>query len=264
MFSLGKINNITDDGVEFSNPENGDKIWLSPEKSMQIQHKLGADIIMAFDDVVDLKADRERTKEAFERTHLWLERSIAEHKRLSKGKKNPPTLFGIVQGGLNKKLRQDSWKKVAGSEVKGIAIGGLSVGESRRDMHNMLNFLSGVYEDDQRPRYLMGVGHPIDMRYAISRGIDMFDCVLPTRNARHGTVWIENDTQVSIKRKIYENDQQPLDPGCDCTTCAAGYSRAYLRHLSKVGESLSGTLLSIHNLRYLQRICESYQIKENT
>lgn len=262
VFSLGKIRKITDEGVKFQNPINGDKIFITPEKSMQIQHDLGADIIMAFDDVVSLSDERERTLEAMERTHAWLERCIKEHEKLSKGKKNPPKLFGIVQGGLDKKLRKMSWDYVKNTEVDGIAIGGLSVGESRREMHEMLDYLSTIYGKDDRPRYLMGVGHPIDMRYAIERGIDMFDCVLPTRNGRHGTYWAEidgEDTQLSIKKADFADDTSVLEKNCDCYTCLNGYSKAYIRHLAKSGESVAGSLLSVHNIRYLQRICEGYQ-----
>lgn len=257
VFSLGKIRRITDEGVTFQNPVNGDEVFISPEISIQIQHKLGADIIMAFDDVVNLKNDRERTLEALERTHLWLERSIAEHKRLSKGRKQPPQLFGIVQGGLDKKLRAKSLEFVQAQSVDGIAIGGLSVGESRAEMQAMLNFMADKY-DKTRPHYLMGVGHPVDLRSAIKVGIDMFDCVLPTRNGRHGTVWIRGDKQVNIRNDKFRTDMARLDETCDCTTCEFGYSRAYLRHLIKSSETLGGTLLSIHNLRYLQQICESY------
>ena len=318
VFSLGKIRKITEDGVTFSNPDNGDEVFLSPEISMQIQHKLGADIIMAFDDVVSLKEERHRTLEALGRTHRWLERSIVEHKRLSGGKKNPPKLFGIAQGGLDKKLRVKSLEFVQSQEVDGLAIGGLSVGETRQEMHDMLKFLADKYAE-KYPRYLMGVGHPVDMRLAIEHGIDMFDCVLPTRNGRHGTFWAHKccndpnchpaqldapqglevqtvvagsstqssaekhsslraspapssastcntcdvkkceDNQLSIRNERFKEDFSPLEPGCDCYTCTGPYTRSYLRHLVKAKESLGGTLLSIHNLRYLQRICESYQ-----
>ncbi len=260
VFSLGRINVITDEGVTFKNPKNGDKIFLNPEKAMQIQHKLGADIIMAFDDVVALDPkERRRTKEAFNRTHAWLERCIIEHKRLNKAAKTKKLLFGIVQGGLDKELRKKSLEIVQSLDVDGVAIGGLSVGESREEMHDMLAFLAPLHASDGRPRYLMGVGHPIDMRFAIEHGMDMFDCVLPTRNARHGTVWVEGDKQISLSGQQFMNDLGPLDLSCDCSTCIGGYTRSYLRHLVKAGEVTAGTLLSIHNLRYVQRICESYQ-----
>ncbi len=258
VFSLGKIRKITEDGVEFTNPQNGDRIFMRPEDSIRIQHDIGANIIMAFDDVVDLANEKERQKEAMERTHHWLERSVAEHKRLSRNKTNSPKLFGIIQGGLDKKLRKESLSFVQSQDVEGIAIGGLSVGEPRKQMHDMLKYLQPLY-DPERPHYLMGVGHPIDMRFAIEHGIDMFDCVLPTRNARHGTVWVEEDKQINLKSARFASSSQPLDSNCDCYTCSSGYKRSYLRHLVKVGESLGGTLLSIHNLRYLQRICEEYQ-----
>ena len=258
VYSLGKIRKITEDGVTFADPATGDKIFISPEISIQIQHKLGADIIMAFDDVVGLKEERHRTLEALERTHRWLERSVKEHRRLSKGKKDSPKLFGISQGGLDKKLRIKSLEFIQSQDIDGLAIGGLAVGESRQEMHAMLEFLADKY-DDNHPRYLMGIGHPVDMKFAIEHGIDMFDSVLPTRNARHGSIWLEGDKQVSIKNERFKQDFDPLDEGCDCQTCTGSYSRAYLRHLIKSKESLGGTLLSIHNLRYLQRICESYQ-----
>lgn len=274
VFSLGKINIITDEGVTFVNPANGNKVFLSPEISMQIQHKLGADIIMAFDDVVGLTTeDRDRTPEAFERTHRWLERSIAEHKRLSVENPKKPMLFGIVQGGLNKELRAESLKRVQSLDVDGIAIGGLSVGESREEMHNMLEFLAPLYDNSERPRYLMGVGHPTDMRFAIEHGIDMFDCVLPTRNARHGSVWFARedvpdeilvkinsedlDIQVNLKQSYFENDFTTM-PG-DSETAKVGYTKSFLRHMIRSREALGGTLLSIYNLRYLQALCEEYQ-----
>ena len=258
VFSLANINKITDEGVWFTNPANGDEIFLSPEKSIQIQHKLGADIIMAFDDVVSLSEQgRERTKEAFDRTHDWLERSIAEHKRLkTESGSDFPKLFGIAQGGLDKDLRLESLKFVQSQDVDGVAIGGLSVGESREEMHDMLEFLAPHY-DDSRPRYLMGVGHPIDMRFAIEHGIDMFDCVLPTRNGRHGTAWLEGDEQVSIKAARFKDSTEVI-PG-DSVVSEGGYTLGYLNHLIKSNELLGGTLLSIHNLRYLQAICEEYQ-----
>lgn len=305
VFSLGAINKITEEGVEFKNPRNGDVVMLTPERSMQIQHKLGADIIMAFDDVISLGADTRDPREAMERTHRWLERCIAEHNRLKAEHGRDVKLFGIFQGGLDTKLREESLKFVQSTEVDGIAIGGLSVGEPREDMHDMLAFLADKH-DPKRPVYLMGVGHPIDLRFGIEHGVDMFDCVLPTRNGRHGTFWSRNhespcgfvasssayrrpgkddslrvsdaprhsdsqaasiacggsgceDIQLSIKSQKFANDLGVLEEGCDCWACAQGYTRAYIRHLIRSKEYLGGTLLSIHNLRYLQRVCESYQ-----
>lgn len=261
VFSLSNIRKISEEGVTFKDPATGNTIFLSPEKSIQIQFQLGADMINALDDVVALDAEsRSRTEEAFERTHRWLDRSIAEFKKLSKGMKptDRPLLFGIVQGGLDKKLRKKSLEMVQSSEVDGIAIGGLSVGEPRKDMHNMLEFLAPMY-DPSRPHFLLGVGDPIDLRFAIEHGIDMLDCVLPTRNARHGTAWITGDKTIHLTNAKFTNDTKPIDPACDCTTCQTGYSRGFLRHQFKVKEPLAGSLVSIHNLRYLNRICEEYK-----
>ncbi len=259
VFSLAHINQITEDGVSFKDPKTGDNIFLSPEKSVQIQMKMGADMLVAFDDVVSLDPKgRERTQEAYERTHRWLERSLKEFQRLTKNMENRPLLFGVVQGGLDKKLRKKSLEIVQSLPVDGIAIGGLSVGESRGEMHDMLEFLAPMY-DPNRPRFLLGVGDPVDLRFAIEHGIDMLDCVLPTRNARHGSAWIKGDKVIHLTNERFATDKKVIDPGCDCTTCVSGYSRGFLRHQFKVGEPLAGTLVSIHNIRYLQRICEEYR-----
>ena len=260
VFSLAKIRKITEEGVEFRDPKNGDKIFISPEISMQIQYKLGSDIIMAFDDLTGLSADaRHRTSDAVARTHRWLERSVIEFKNLTKGlpEAKRPLLFGIVQGGLDKKLRTDSLEFVQSLPVDGIAIGGLSVGETRQEMHGMLKYLSTLY-DPGRPRYLMGVGDPTDLKCAFENGIDMADCVMPTRNARHGTVWVD-DQKINLKNAAFTDDNNPIDKRCDCQTCRQGYSKAFLRHLYKSDNPLAGTLASIHNLRYLARICEEYR-----
>jgi len=316
VFSLAKIRKITEEGVTFKDPVSGDTVFLSPEVSMQIQVKMGADMIVAFDDVVALdEAGRGRTLEAFERTHRWLERNIAEFKKLTKDMdpNQRPLLFGVVQGGLDKELRQKSLELVQASDVDGIAIGGLSVGETRQEMHEMLEFLAGLYDSSPRPRFLLGVGDPADIRKGIECGIDMFDCVLPTRNARHGTAWIhkpctctvktskanlasasragidfdslrgsvdvsnirlpgtsqnknktnlacktcgQGDVRVHLTNEKYISDPEVIDPSCDCYTCKSGFSRGFLRHQFKVGEPLAGTLTSIHNIRYLERICE--------
>lgn len=262
VFSLAHINKITEDGVTFKDPRTGDTIFLSPEISIQIQMKLGADMIVAFDDVVALDVvGRKRTLEAYERTHRWLERSIAEYERLTQNipKKDKPLLFGVVQGGLDKELRKKSLEIVQNSAVGGIAIGGLSVGETREEMHEMLEFLAPLYDDSPRPRFLLGIGDPIDLRKAIECGIDMLDCVLPTRNARHGSTWTSGDKRVNLKSEIHKLNGNVIDDMCDCYTCKSGFSRGFLRHQFKVGEPLAGTLASIHNIRYLQRICEEYR-----
>ena len=263
VFSLAHINKITEEGVTFKDPKTGDTIFLSPEKSIQIQLKLGADMMVVFDDVTALDdKGRDRTLEAFERTHRWLERNIAEFKKLTKdmSPQEKPLLFGVVQGGLNKDLRKKSLELIQASEVDGIAIGGLSVGESREEMHSMISYLSTLYDNSPRPRFLLGVGDPIDVRYGIEHGIDMFDCVLPTRNARHATVWVTGDQRIHLTNKKFNNDDSVIDDACDCYTCKQGFSKGFLRHQFKSGEPLAGTLASIHNIRYLQRICEEYRV----
>jgi queuine tRNA-ribosyltransferase len=264
VFSLSKLNTITEEGVTFTDPSNGNKVFLSPEKSIQIQMKLGADMIVAFDDVVALdQVGRKRTLEAFERTHRWLERCITEYDKLTEGmpEEEKPLLFGVVQGGLDKKLRKKSLEIIQNSSVGGIAIGGLSVGETREELYDMLEYLAPLYDGSNRPRFLLGVGAPTDIRRAVEFGIDMLDCVLPTRNARHGTVWTSGDRRVNLTNDIHKNSKDIIDDICDCYTCTSGFSRGFLRHQFKVGEPLAGTLASIHNLRYLQRICEEYRSK---
>lgn len=261
VFSLAKVRKITEEGVYFKNQINGDKVLISPEKSMQIQFDLGSDIIMAFDDLTGLDPSAQsRTKEAVQRTHRWLTRCVVEFKKLTKDTPDAkkPLLFGIAQGGLDKKLRAKSLEFVQSQSVDGVAIGGLAVGESRSEMYDMLKFLSPRY-DPSRIRYLMGVGEPVDMRLAIENGIDMFDCVLPTRNGRHGSVWITGDKKLNLNNLKFAKETGPIDKTCDCHTCKTGYSRAFLRHLFKVSDPLAGSLTSIHNLRYLNRICEEYR-----
>ena len=261
VFSLSKIRKITEAGVEFVDPRSGNKVFISPEKSIQIQVALGSDIIMAFDDLTGLdQSSKARTKEAVERTHRWLERCVAEFQRLVKDLSDGerPLLFGICQGGLDKDLRAKSLEFIQSRAVDGLAIGGLSVGETREEMHGMLQFLSPLY-DKSRARYLMGVGDPIDLEFAIKQGIDMMDCVMPTRNARHGSAWVDDHQKLNLKNTIFTDDKKVIQADCDCQTCQAGYSRAFIRHLYKTENPLAGTLVSIHNLRYLQRICENYR-----
>lgn len=262
IFSLAHVRKITEDGVTFKDPKTGDQVFISPEKSMRIQFDLGSDIIMAFDDLTGLSlTDRQRTKDAVERTHRWLERCVAEFKKLTKDLKEEerPLLFGIQQGGLDKKLRKASLEFVQSQPVDGIAVGGLSVGESREEMHDMLVFLSTLY-DPAKVRYLMGVGDPVDAKFGFENGIDMMDCVMPTRNARHGSVWVgKQGKKLNLKNAIYAADSRPIDKTCDCNTCKTGYSRALIRHLYKSEDPLAGSLASVHNLRYLQRLSESYR-----
>lgn len=261
VFSLAKIRKITEEGVTFKDPRTGDIITLTPEKSMQIQLELGSDIIMAFDDVVSLdETGQERTLEALERTHRWLDRCIVEFKRLTRdmAESERPLFFGIAQGGLDKDLRKQSLDFVQSRDVDGVAIGGLSVGETRQEMHDMLQHLAPLY-DPAKAHYLMGVGDPIDFRFAIEHGIDMMDCVLATRNARHGTAWVTGDKKVHLTNEQFAEDSEPIDKDCDCTTCHDGFSKGFLRHQFRVNDSLAGSLVSIHNIRYLNRIAEGYR-----
>jgi queuine tRNA-ribosyltransferase len=260
VFSLSNVRKISEEGVRFSDPKTGDLVFISPEKAIQIQLDLGSDIIMAFDDLTGLSPEaRGRTEEAVERTHRWLVRCVAEFKKLTKnipaGKR--PLLFGICQGGLDKKLRSHSLDFVQSQEVDGVAIGGLSVGESRSEMHAILKYLARLY-DPAKVRYLMGVGDPVDVKYAFENGIDMLDCVMPTRNGRHGTVW-SGSRRLNLVNAAFSSDKKVIEQKCDCYTCRHGYSRALLRHLFKSDDPLGGTLCSLHNIRYLQRICENYQ-----
>lgn len=267
VFSLSKLRKITEEGVTFKDPVTGEMRFISPEISIQIQLKLGADMIVAFDHLTGLdEKSIKDTKEAFDRTHRWLERCIIEFKKLTKDMKpsERPLLFGVVQGGLDLDLRSQSLEIIQKSDVDGIAIGGLSVGESQEDMFRVLEHLAPLY-DPNRPHFLLGVGAPEDLRFAFEHGIDMADCVLPTRNARHATVWRETarseplDEKLHLTNAQYIDDPTPIMEGCDCYTCKNGYSKGFLRHQFKVGEPLAGSLASIHNLRYLQRICESYR-----
>jgi len=261
VYSLSKIRKITEEGVVFKDPRTGDEITLTPEKSMQIQLDLGADMINAFDDLAGLDEESKgRATEAYERTHRWLDRSVAEFKNLTKDlpEGERPLLFGIVQGGLDEDLRLKSLEMVQNSGVDGIAIGGLSVGEPRSEMQRILRTLAPHY-DKNRPRFLLGVGDPRDVRFAIEHGIDMLDCVLPTRNARHGTAWVADDKSIHLTNEQFAEDSSPILEGCDCSTCEQEYSKGFLRHQFKVGEPLAGTLVSIHNLRYLTRLCEEFR-----
>jgi len=261
VFSLSKYTKVTEDGVKFKDPSNGDERFISPEISIQIQLDLGADMIVAFDHLIGLDgAKPAKVKEAFDRTHRWLERCIVEFKRLTRDMddKDRPMLFGVVQGGLDLDLRKKSLEIVQNSDVDGIAIGGLSVGETRQEMEAVLKTLAPLYVSS-KPRFLLGVGTPEDLKIALDNGIDMLDCVLPTRNARHATVWAEGGEKVHLTNERFKDSRDPIEKGCDCYTCSQGFSKAFLRHQFKVKEPLAGTLASIHNLRYMMRLCEDYQ-----
>lgn len=262
VFSLSKFTKITEEGVSFRDPVSGDKHLITPEKSIQIQMALGSDMLVAFDHLIGLDGTpAQEVRAAFELTHRWLERCIKEFNKLTKYMKpsERPILFGVVQGGPDPTLRRKSLDLVQNSEVGGIAIGGVSVGEGQKEVFKVLELLAPHYDTD-RPHFLLGVGEPEDLRFAYEHGIDMADCVMPTRNARHGSIWVNGDKQLHLTNAKYAKDEKPIMPGCDCFTCSSGYSRAFLRHQFKVGEPLAGSLASIHNLRYLERMCEEYRV----
>ena len=251
VFSLAKLNKITDDGVEFASHLNGSKHFFTPEKSIEIQKTLGSDIVMAFDVCSEADADYKTAKIAMNRTHAWLDRC---DKAL-----NTPTqmLFPIVQGNMYNDLRLESLKAILPYAKVGFAIGGLSVGEPKPKMYEILSLLEPYYPQD-KARYLMGVGSPDCLVEGVIRGIDMFDCVLPTRIARNGTAFTSLG-KVVVKNGKYKDDHTTLDSECDCYVCKK-YTKAYLRHLFNAGEMLGPKLLSYHNLYYLTHLME--QIKQ--
>jgi len=241
VFSLGEINEITDDGVTFQSHLDGSYHHLTPEISVKIQENLGADIIMCFDECPD-PYDRSYNESALLRTHQWAERCLQSHTRKDQA------LFGIVQGGIFKDLRIESAEFISSLDFPGNAIGGLSVGEKKNEMLEMLDIVPDYLPSD-KPRYLMGVGTPYDIIQGVARGIDLFDCVNPTRLARHKTA-ITWYGRINISNSIYSADERPLVENCSCYTCQ-NFSRAYLRHLIKSNELLAPVLLSIHNLHSL-------------
>ena len=248
VFSLGELRKITEEGVKFSNPINGAKLFLTPEISMQIQRVLNSDVTMVLDECTPYKiGDRPATEAeaaASMRMSLrWAKRSKDEFERLE----NPNTLFGIVQGGMFEHLREESLAGLKEIGFHGYAVGGLSVGEPKEEMLRIMDAIVHKLPND-RPRYLMGVGTPEDLVAGVSNGIDMFDCVMPTRNARNGWLFTRFG-DVKIKNSRYKNDLRPLDPTCNCYTCR-NFTRAYLHHLHKVGEILGARLNTIHNLSY--------------
>lgn len=243
VFSLGALRKITGGGVEFKSPVNGDKCFLSPEESMRIQKVLNSDIVMIFDECTPYPADERVAGESMRLSLSWAERS----KRAHEG--NPNALFGIVQGGMHEHLRDESLAGLTNIGFDGYAIGGLSVGEPKDDMLRILKHTAPQLPTD-KPRYLMGVGTPEDIVAAVSQGIDMFDCVMPTRNARNGHLFTRHG-DVRIKNAQYRMDTRPLDEECGCYTCR-NFSRAYLHHLHRLGEILGARLNTIHNLHYYQ------------
>lgn len=243
VFSLGDLRKITEEGVEFRSFIDGSKHMLTPEKSIEIQNALGSDIIMAFDECAPYPAGREYVKNSLERTTRWLKRCKEAHKDTER-----QALFGIMQGGMYPDLRKQSAEEITQFDLPGYAIGGLSVGEPKEEMCEILDYIDKWLPED-KPRYLMGVGTPDYLFEGVERGVDMFDCVLPTRIARNGTAMTSRGV-VNIKNAKYERDFTPLDHECDCYTCR-NYSRAYLRHMFKSNEIMSSMLLSEHNLHFL-------------
>jgi queuine tRNA-ribosyltransferase len=246
VFSLAQTRQIDDDGVTFKSHIDGSTHRFTPERSTRIQENLGADIIMAFDECSDPN-DRDYSKIAMERTHRWAERCVRAKRRADQA------LFGIVQGGSNAELRAQSARFIASLDTPGIAIGGLSVGETKEEMHAMLDVVTPLLPES-KPRYLMGVGTPEDLINGVARGVDIFDCVLPTRLARHHSAF-SPEGRLNLMNATFARDERPIDGECDCYTCRT-FTRAYIRHLVVAGELLAGTLLSIHNLRALIRLVE--------
>ncbi len=245
VFSLGDLRKITEEGATFRSPINGEKILLTPEKSMQVQRDLGADIVMIFDECTPHPATPEQARTSMELSLRWAQRSKDAHGD------NPAALFGIIQGGMYEELRTISLNGLTQIGFDGYAIGGLSVGEPKEDMMRVLDHITPQMPAD-KPRYLMGVGKPEDLVEAVRRGVDMFDCVMPTRNARNGHLFVSNGV-VKIRNAVNRTDTGPLDPECDCYTCK-NYSRAYLHHLDRSNEMLGGRLNTIHNLHFYQRV----------
>ncbi|ARU63715.1 tRNA guanosine(34) transglycosylase Tgt [Tumebacillus avium] len=243
VFSLSDLRKITEEGVQFRNHISGEKLFLTPEKAIEIENDLGADIIMAFDECPPYPADRQYLKDSLERTTRWAKRCIAAHQR-----PDEQALFGIIQGGMDKELRRQSAEELLELDFPGYAVGGLSVGEPKEIMNEVLEFTTPLMPKD-KPRYLMGVGSPDDLFEGVIRGIDMFDCVLPTRIARNGSC-MTSVGKVVVRNANYARDFGPLDPNCDCYTCK-NYSRAYIRHLIKCDETFGIRLTSIHNVHFL-------------
>jgi queuine tRNA-ribosyltransferase len=245
VFSLGALRKISEEGVKFQSPVDGAKVFLTPEISMQIQKDLNSDIVMIFDECTPYPATEKEARESMELSLRWAARCKVAHAG------NPNALFGIVQGGMYENLRDVSLEGLLNIGFDGYAIGGLSVGEPKEEMLKILDYVPTKLPDD-KPRYLMGVGKPEDLVEAVRRGVDMFDCVMPTRNARNGHYFV-TDGIVRIRNSQYKTDTDTLDAHCDCYTCQ-NFSRAYLHHLDKCGEMLGAMLGTLHNLRYYQRL----------
>ena len=259
VFSLGKMRKITEQGVKFRSPKDGSAIFMGPEESMQIQYKLGSDIVMIFDDCTAYPSEKNVVDQSMQLSLRWAKRSLEEHKRLN----NKNALFGIIQGGMHKELRLQSAESLVEMNFDGYAIGGLSVGEPKEEMMDVLSYLPG-HMPSNKPRYLMGVGTPSDLVEGVACGVDMFDCVMPSRNARNGYLFTSEGI-VKIRNAKHKKDTSSLDPNCNCSTCK-NYSRAYLHHLQKSNEILGSRLNTLHNLFYYQHLMKSirWAIKSNT
>ncbi|MBL4765466.1 MAG: tRNA guanosine(34) transglycosylase Tgt [Colwellia sp.] len=247
VFSLGKMRKITEEGVRFSSPVNGEKIMLTPERSMEVQRKLGSDVVMIFDECTPYPATYKESQDSMELSLRWAQRSKDAHGD------NTSALFGIVQGGMYEDLREVSINGLKAIDFDGYAIGGLSVGEPKEDMIRILDHTAPLIPEN-KPRYLMGVGKPEDLVEGVRRGIDMFDCVMPTRNARNGHLFV-NTGVIKIRNAAHKTDTAPLDDTCDCYTCK-NYSRAYLHHLDKCKEILGSQLNTLHNLHFYQKVMQ--------
>ncbi|MCC7210296.1 MAG: tRNA guanosine(34) transglycosylase Tgt [Candidatus Brocadia sp.] len=252
VFSLSGLTRVSDNGVEFQSPVDGTRLFLTPEKMMQIQNDIGADVIMPFDECVPYPCEKDRAGVAVQRTVAWADRCLNAHKNKRQ------TLFGIVQGSVFRELRAECARSLVEMNFEGYSIGGLSVGEGSLLMNEVLDYTVDYLPQD-RPRYLMGVGFPLDILNAVERGIDMFDCVIPTRNGRNGCAFTSTG-KVKILNSQYKDDAAPLDQSCECYTCR-NFSRAYLRHLFLTKEILGPTLLSLHNIFFFQQLMQ--QIRES-
>jgi len=255
VFSLAELRKLTEEGVRFRSPVNGDEILLTPERSMEVQHDLNADVTMVFDECTTYPATEEEARESMQLSLRWAERSRVRFDALKASEpERGEALFGIVQGGVHDALRKASLDGLLKIGFDGYAVGGLAVGESEQERNDVLDHLVPLMPD-ACPRYLMGVGTPVDIAEAVSRGIDMFDCVMPTRHARTGHLFTSRGV-VRIRNARYATDTGPLDPDCACETCQ-NYSLAYLRHLEKCGEILGPRLHTIHNLYYYQTLMKN-------
>ena len=251
VFSLGAMRKISEEGVSFKSPIDGSKLFLSPESAIRIQHSLGADIIMAFDECTPYPVTGKQAKESMELSMRWAKRCLIEHGD------NPAALFGIVQGSMFEGLRDQSLESLKENEFDGYAVGGLSVGEPKDKMRSVVEYMGSSLPID-KPRYLMGVGTPQDIAHGVLNGIDMFDCVMPTRNARNGHLFTSNGL-LRLRNARYRDDTKPLDEKCGCYTCQ-NFSRAYLHHLDKCKEILASQLNTIHNLHFYQQLMSGLRV----